>query len=127
MNAKSVIVFMDACFSGAQRGEGMLAAARGVAIEARPAEPQGNMVVFSAASGDQTAYPYQEQGHGLFTYFLLKKLQETKGAVTLGDLGNYIIDNVTKESVVSNGKSQTPTVTCSEIMGADWRKNPLVK
>ena len=127
MNAKSVVVFMDACFSGAQRGEGMLAAARGVAIEARPAEPQGNMVVFSAASGDETAYPYKEQSHGMFTYFLLKKLQETKGAVTLGDLGNYIIDNVTKESVVSNGKSQTPTVTCSEIMGADWRKNPLVK
>lgn len=127
MNAQSVIVFMDACFSGAQRGEGMLAAARGVAIEARPAEPQGNMVVFSAASGDETAYPYKEQSHGMFTYFLLKKLQETKGAVTLGDLGNYIIDNVTKESVVSNGKSQTPTVTCSEIMGADWRKNPLVK
>ena len=127
MNAKSVIVFMDACFSGAQRGEGMLAAARGVAIEARPAEPQGNMVVFSAASGDETAYPYREKSHGLFTYFLLKKLQETKGTVTLGELGNYIIDNVTKESVVSNGKSQTPTVTCSEIMGADWRKNPLVK
>ena len=127
MNAKSVIVFMDACFSGAQRGEGMLAAARGVAIEARPAEPQGNMVVFSASSGDETAYPYREKSHGLFTYFLLKKLQETKGAVTLGELGNYIIDNVTKESVVSNGKSQTPTVTCSEIMGADWRKNPLVK
>ena len=122
MNAKSVIVFMDACFSGAQRGEGMLAAARGVAIEARPAEPQGNMVVFSAASGDQTAYPYQEQGHGLFTYFLLKKLQETKGAVTLGDLGNYIIDNVTKESVVSNGKSQTPTVMVSSTIGNNWKE-----
>lgn len=127
MNAKSVVVFMDACFSGAQRGEGMLASARGVAIEARPAAPQGNMVVFSAASADETAYPYKEKSHGLFTYFLLKKLQETKGAVTLGELGNYIIDNVTKESVVSNGKSQTPTVTCSEIMGADWRKNPLLK
>ena len=127
MNAKSVIVFMDACFSGAQRGEGMLATARGVAIEARPAEPQGNMVVFSAASGDETAYPYMEQSHGMFTYFLLKKLQETKGSVTLGDLGSYIIDNVTKESVVSNGKSQTPTVMVSSTIDNNWKEMVIRK
>lgn len=122
MNAKSVIVFMDACFSGSQRGEGMLASARGVAIKANPAAPQGNMVVFSAASGDETAYPYKEKNHGLFTYFLLKKLQETKGAVTLGELGNYIIDNVAKESVVSNGKSQTPTVMASSTIENNWKE-----
>lgn len=125
MNAKSVVVFMDACFSGAQRGEGMLASARGVAIMAKPAAPQGNMVVFSAASGDETAYPYKEKNHGLFTYFLLKKLQETKGNVTLGELGSYIIDNVTKESVVSNGKSQTPTVSTSMSLDDSWRELKL--
>ncbi|WP_321436645.1 hypothetical protein [uncultured Bacteroides sp.] len=43
----------------------------------------GNVVVFSTAQGDETAYPYKEKGHGLFAYFLLKKTQETKGAVTL--------------------------------------------
>ncbi|MDY3848903.1 MAG: leucine-rich repeat protein [Prevotella sp.] len=125
MNAKSVVVFMDACFSGAQRGEGMLGSARGVAIMAKPAAPQGNMVVFSAASGDETAYPYKEKNHGLFTYFLLKKLQETKGTVTLGELGSYIIDNVTKESVVSNGKSQTPTVSTSMSLDDSWRELKL--
>lgn len=121
MNAKSVVVFMDACFSGSQRGEGMLASARGVAIKAKPASPQGNMVVFSAASGDETAYPYKEKMHGMFTYFLLKKLQETKGAVTLGELGTYIIDNVSKESVVSNGKAQTPTVSASASLSDGWK------
>lgn len=125
MNAKSVVVFMDACFSGSQRGEGMLASARGVAIKAKPASPQGNMVVFSAASGDETAYPYKEKGHGLFTYFLLKKLQETKGAVTLEELGSYIIDNVTKESVVSNGKSQTPTISPSTSLYDSWKSLKL--
>ena len=126
MNANSVIVFMDACFSGAQRGDGMLASARGVAIKAKPAAPQGNMVVFSAASGDETAFPYKEKNHGLFTYFLLKKLQETKGTVTLGELGNYIMDNVTKESVVTNGKSQTPTVMASSSIENNW-KNLVIK
>jgi hypothetical protein len=37
--------------------------------------PQGNMVVFSAAQGDETAYPNNDEKHGMFTYFLLKKLQ----------------------------------------------------
>lgn len=125
MNVKSVTVFMDACFSGTQRGDGMLTAARGVAIKAKPATPQGNMVVFSAASGDETAYPYKEKGHGLFTYYLLKKLQETKGDVTLGELGRYIVDNVIKESVVSNGKSQTPTVAASSSMANSWQSLKL--
>ena len=88
LHAKRVLVFMDACFSGAQRGEGMLASARGVALKVKQDAPQGNMVVFSAATGDETAYPYKEKGHGLFTYYLLKKLQDTKGDVTLGELSD---------------------------------------
>lgn len=125
MRTHSVTVFMDACFSGSERGKGMLMAARGVAIKAKPAAPQGNMVIFSAASGDETAYPYKEKGHGLMTYYLLKKLQETKGDVTLGELGRYIVDNVTKESVVSNGKSQTPTVVPSDNIINGWENMKL--
>ena len=56
----------------------MLASARGVAIKAKQNHPQGNMVVLSAAQGDETAHPYTEKGHGLFTYYLLKKLKETQ-------------------------------------------------
>lgn len=125
MNARKVVVFMDACFSGSQRGDGMLTSARGVALKVKKDSPIGNMVVFSAASGDETAYPYKEKSHGLFTYYLLKKLQETKGDVTLGELGRYIVDNVTKESVVSNGKSQTPTVVPSDNIGNGWENMKL--
>ncbi len=121
MNAKNVVVFMDACFSGSQRGEGMLASARGVALKAKAEAPQGNMVVFTAATGDETAYPYKEKGHGMFTYFLLKKLQETKGDCTLGELGEYIQTNVSQQSVVINRKSQTPTIVPSEGMMDSWR------
>lgn len=88
--SKSVTVFLDACFSGAKRDGDMLASARGVAIKVKQATPVGNIVVFSAAQGDETAYPYKEEEHGLFTYYLLKKLQETKGNVTLGELSDYI-------------------------------------
>lgn len=120
--SKNVTVFMDACFSGSTRNDGkeMLVAARGVAIKARSGMPQGNMVVFSAAQSDETAYPDYEEKHGMFTYYLLKKLQDTEGNVTLQELGEYIIDNVRKKSAI-NGKLQTPCVTPSASLDASWR------
>ena len=121
LHTNSTIIFMDACFSGAQRGEGMLASARGVAIKAKEEKPQGNLIVVSATSGDETAYPYKEKGHGMFTYFLLKKLQETKGTVTLGELSDYITTNVKRQSVVTNRKSQTPTVSTSISLADGWK------
>ena len=120
--AENVTVFMDACFSGSKREEGMLASARGVAIKARSGMPQGNMVVFSAAQGDETAYPNNEEKHGMFTYYLLKKLQETAGDVTLHELGDYITKNVSQQSILLNGKSQTPCVTPSASLDASWRE-----
>lgn len=125
MPAQRVTVFMDACFSGSKRGEGMLASARGVAIKAKPQAPKGKMVVFSAAQGDETAYPLQDKQHGLFTYYLLKKLKDTKGEVTYGELSNYIAEQVSQESIVSNGKSQTPTVSASQTVAATWKTMKL--
>ena len=122
MPAENVTVFMDACFSGSRREEGMLASARGVAIKARSGMPQGNMVVFSAAQSDETAYPNNEEKHGMFTYFLLKKLQDTKGDVSLQELGEYITLNVSQQSILLNGKSQTPCVTPSASLDASWRE-----
>lgn len=118
--AKSVVVLLDACFSGAKRDSGMLASARGVAIKAKQNVPKGNMVVFSAAQGDETAYPYKEKGHGMFTYYLMKKLQDTKGDVTFGELTDYVTSEVKKQSIVVNGKLQTPLVSSSSS-AADWQ------
>ena len=120
-NSANVTIFMDACFSGSKREEGMLALARGIAIKAKNGVPQGNMVVFSAAQGDETAYPNREKQHGMFTYYLLKKLQSTGGDVTLQDLGNYITTNVRQQSIVINGKLQTPCVIPSAAMGTSWQ------
>lgn len=112
MNAKSVTMFLDACFSGATKDGDMLASVRGVAIKAKANAPVGNMVVFSAASDEQTALPYLDMGHGLFTYFLLKKLQDTKGDVTYQELGDYVKQEVYRRSSVK-GKAQTPTISAS--------------
>ena len=119
-NASAVTVFLDACFSGTKREGDMLASARGVAVKAKPGVPKGKMVVFSAATGDETAYPNNDERHGMFTYFLLKKLQETKGDVTYEELGEYIKTNVSRQSIVINKKSQTPTITAAPDV-TDWQ------
>lgn len=113
LRVKQITVFMDACFSGAKRDGDMLASARGVAIKAKSGTPKGNMVVFSAAQGDETAHQYNKKKHGMFTYFLLKKLQETKGEATLEELATYIKEQVKKYSITENGKLQTPTMQLS--------------
>lgn len=125
--ARSVLVFLDACFSGSKRDEGMLASARGVAIKPKKEDPRGNMVVFSAASDDETAFPFKREGHGLFTYYLLKKLKETRGDVSLGELGKFISENVRRQAVVINKKPQTTTVSPSASMADKWSNLKIIK
>jgi hypothetical protein len=126
LQASSVVVFLDACFSGSlSDGSSLLGAARSLGLKARQATPEGKMVVLSAASGDETAYPYADHGHGLFTYFLLKKLQISKGSVNLGDLSSYIIENVKQKSVLINRKIQTPTVSYPAAIQSSWAKMKL--
>ena len=122
---RSTMVFLDACFSGAERNGGMVAPARGVALKSKKSKPSGDMVVFSAAQGDETAYPYKEKAHGMFTYYLLKKLQETSGDVTLGELADYVTEEVSRRAIVENSKSQTPSVSVSDAVASDWKNMKL--
>lgn len=121
LKAEQVTVLLDACFSGSQRGDNMLVSARGVKIKPKQSTVAGNMMVLSAAQGDETAYPYTQQNHGLFTYYLLKKLQEAGSDITLGDLADYVIDSVKKESLLQNDKIQTPTIMVSPTLQSSWR------
>lgn len=121
---RKVFVFLDACFSGSQRGDGMLMAARGLALAPKEEKPLGdNMVIFSAATGAETAYPYKERKHGMFTYYLLNMLYRTKGSCNIGELGEYVGKKVAEKSVLVNSKKQTPTLT-SSIRG-EWKNLTL--
>ena len=119
------MVFLDACFSGSQRGNGMLTSARSVAIKPKEVAPHGNIFVLSATSGQETAMPYKEKNHGLFTYYLLKKLQQTGGDVTLKDLSDDVKANVSRQSNLVNQKPQTPQVTLSGTMKEVYQKKKL--
>ena len=123
--AANITYFLDACFTGANREGSMLVAARGVAREAKKEVLSGNTVVFAAASQDETAMAYKEKTHGMFTYFLLKKLQDTKGDITYGELAEYIKKNVQKESILVNDKSQSPNIATSVAVTESWSKMTL--
>ena len=123
--ASNITYFMDACFTGSNKEGSMLVAARGVAREAKKQILTGETIVFSASSGDETAMTYPEKGHGLFTYFLLKKIQETKGNVTYSELADYINKNVKREAFHINEKPQTPVVATSSEISNTWKEMKL--
>lgn len=117
-------VFLDACFSGINRdNESVNEGLRGVEIVAEEGKISGgNMVVFSAAQGNETAQGYQEQGHGLFTYYLLKELQETSGYISYGTLSDNLKDNVSRRAMqLKLRKPQTPSTNASSSLEDAWR------
>lgn len=123
LTTNNVLVLIDACFSGNDRED--LAAVddahRGIVREVKTEKVSGNVVVLTAASGTETALSYDEKAHGLFSYYLMKKLQDTKGDVTYGDLYDYIKKEVMRKSIVAKGKKQTPSVIFSDNMTNNWK------
>ncbi len=102
-----VTVILDACFSGAARGRELLAM-RGVRIKANEQELSGNLVVYTASSGEQGSLPYEGKMHGLFTYHLLKKLQDSKGDISYSGMHEHLKQQVGLNSVIINSKEQNP-------------------
>jgi hypothetical protein len=84
--------------------------------------------VFNSSSGSQSSLAYKDQFHGMYTYFLLKKLKESKGDLTLSDLAKYVNEKVSLETVLVNNKEQSPqTNTSSEIADkwGSWKLNNI--
>ena len=116
LNARSVTVFLDACFSGLTRDNAaLLAGARPLVLSVEnPVLASENMIVFAAASGSQISSSYPEKKHGLFTYFLLKALrgdadEDGDGVVTVEEAEAYIVENVGRTAGQLD-REQTPQV-----------------
>lgn len=127
VTTNSVLVLIDACFSGNDRED--VAAVddmhRGIVREVKQEKVTGDVIVLTAASGIETALSYEEKAHGMFSYYLMKKIQETKGDVTIGSLYNYVKKEVERKSIVAKGKKQTPSVTYSSKMQGNWKNIKL--
>jgi uncharacterized caspase-like protein len=72
-----------------------------------------NITVLSASSGEQISSTYDEKGHGLFTYFLLKGIKnedviKLDGSIKMEDLFDYIKPQVERIARKQFNNEQTP-------------------
>ena len=119
LEARSVLVMLDACFSGESQGGVLLEAASGITVKIRPAEGSGGMTVLTASSGDQLASWDTEAKHGLFTRHLLTGLEgkadtdrygNGDGQITLGELKAYLDDEMTYQARRRFSRDQRATI-----------------
>ncbi len=118
LHARSVTVFLDACFSGANReDQPLLADARPIFIDIQKPSARG-ITVFSASSSNEISSAYPDKKHGLFTYFMLKGLQgnadiNSDKKITIGELGEYIRSNVS-DTAGELDREQTPDMVTDD-------------
>lgn len=112
--AKEVVVALDSCFSGAGGRSVLAKGARPLVMNLQNAfSLSQNMMILSAASGDQISATYGEKGHGLFTYFLLKGIKnedvvKADGTLEMKDLFSYVKPQVERIARKLNNNEQSP-------------------
>ncbi|MDH4163165.1 MAG: caspase family protein [Nitrospirota bacterium] len=111
---KETIVALDSCFSGAGGRSVLAKGSRPLVMNLKTTAPLAkSVVVLSASSGDQISSSYDDKGHGLFTYFLLKGIKEEdvvgqNGSLNVKDLFSYLKPQVSRISRKIFNNEQTP-------------------
>ncbi|TAN43852.1 MAG: peptidase C14 [Nitrospirae bacterium] len=119
IQAKEIIVALDSCFSGAGGRSVIAKGARPLVMSMESLQIPQKITVLSAASGDQTSSTYDEKGHGLFTYFMLRGLKgegdaNGDGKIEIGELFNYIRPQVERIARKTYNNEQSPQIIGSE-------------
>ena len=120
--ARSMKVFIDACFSGDSPKGMLVRATSGLSVEIRrPKSVDNTMVVITASKGDQFASWDEDAKHGLFTKHLLEALGgnadkeefggNKDGKVTLGEVKTYLDDEMTYQARRRFSRDQHATVS----------------
>ncbi len=117
LQARSVTVFLDACFSGQTAAGSPLARdTRAFGLKPNPTKVMGNVTVLSAASGSQAASSDKDAGHGLFTEYLLRAVYgeadksrwgNGDGKVTLDEVKKYLDEEMTYRASRVLSREQT--------------------
>jgi hypothetical protein len=107
LKAKRVLVALDSCFSGAGGRSVLAQGTRPLVAKMDIGPAEGKIVSLSASSADEITGALEEQGHGLFTYQLLKALTETAGRGTVSEVYAALKPRVQDEARRQN-RAQTP-------------------
>lgn len=121
--AQQVTVVLDSCFSGSGGRSVIAKGARPMLLTVEdPLLATQNLVVLSAAAGNQISSAFPEKRHGLFTYYFLKGLQGAAdangdGAVNLEELYAYIKLNVEAAARRSNAEQSPQLLPSPDLLG----------
>lgn len=116
LDAKSMTVYLDACFTGQTRNEKLLIdKARPIVIKETDFLADEKITVISASSGSQISSAMTDSNHGIFTYYLLKGLRgdadkNKDKKIYLDELIEYVSKEV-KLTASKMGRVQTPVVS----------------
>lgn len=123
LSAKNITVVMDSCFSGAGGRSVIQKGARPMLIAVEnPLLAAHNMVVISAAAGNQISNAFPEKRHGLFTYYFLKGLQgeadaNKDGAVDVEELFAYMKPQVETAARRMNAEQSPQLLPGADLLG----------
>jgi len=127
IESKTLIVFLDSCYSAATINRGWHT--RNL-IEKNPFEEFNGegRVVITSSNGKQLSLEIQEYGHGVFTYFLIQGLigkadQNIDGYITLDEIWDYVKSNV-QNTAKKFGIHQTPIIDGRHSSGILLSKYP---
>lgn len=115
-NPLSVVVVLDACFSGSTQSGMLIKDASPIAIEVTsPLLKIRNAVLFTSSQGNQISSWYPEKKHGLFTYQFLKAIKEgieEKKDVTAAEIEKSLLgsDGVNDTARRLYNREQVPQV-----------------
>lgn len=115
LDAREVLVALDACFSGTG---GRSVVAKGLRPLVHVQDPAsagpGKVIVFTASAADEVSGSDDEKGHGLFTYYFARGLDgaadaDKNGKLTVAELAGYVRAQVERSAHRQN-REQHPQV-----------------
>ena len=118
------LVMLDACFSGnrdSTRTPLILGRERGIAVV--PKVWASRASVFSSTSGTQPSFDFDEQHHGMFTYFLLAGMQRAadmtdSGKITLPEAYAWVKEQV---ALNTDGRQVPELKNPTNLVLSQWR------
>lgn len=120
--ASKIMLFLDGCYNGYTKTGEDICQSKGLIRKKNSSNVPGNIVVFTAASEGQRAFVHNESKHGIFTYFLLKKLKETQGRISFEEMYDFLRERVGEYALINkNNQQQFPSMQFG-LMATDWHR-----
>ncbi|MDD5628508.1 MAG: caspase family protein [Elusimicrobia bacterium] len=121
--AAKIWVALDSCFSGAGGRSVLAKGARPLVTKVEGTlPPKGKLVLLAAASGDEITGTLESEGHGLFTYYLLRGMGDAAKAggaqLDARRLYDYLKPKV-QDAARRQNRDQTPV-----LAGAPQERRP---